>query len=447
MDEKKSTIKKNMEKEGRSVKRFWERSEYFKWGVTAFFVIAASIVFYLLLMRGGAVIEAVSKILSYLSPVIWGLVISYLLWPMTRYFEQKGFRPWLDRRRKKKDNTKMARTLSVMLSIMLALLFIGVLLWIIIPQVYTSIENIVTNAPEYVESATTWIEKLFEDKPELEQAIIQTTGDVSDSLIGWIRSELMPNLSTIVTNVTTGVYQVLRGILDVLIGFVVACYVLFNVEVLGARCKKILYSLFSVSHAEGIMRAVDFTDTTFNGFITGKIIDSLIIGVICYVGCTILKMPYVALVSVIIGVTNLIPVFGPIIGAVPPLLLIFLVSPMKALIFLGFVIVLQQVDGNIIGPKILGSSIGINGFWVVFAILLGGGLFGVLGMLLAVPVFAVIYNGIDRLVDRGLRKRGLHTETADYQNLDHIDPETKQPVKRVTPESETILTSAKTGKK
>ena len=429
------------------MKRFWEKSEYFKWGVTAFLVIAGSIVFYLLLMRGGYVISAVSKVLGYLSPVIWGLFISYLLWPMTKYFESHGIRPWLDQHRKKKDNTKLARTLSVMLSIVLALLFIGILLWIIIPQVYVSIESIVTNAPDYVQSATTWIEKLFEDKPELEQAIIQTTGNVSDSLVGWIRSEVLPNLSTIVTNVTTGVYQVLRGILDVLIGFVVACYVMFNAEVLGAKCKKILYSLFSVRHAELIMRAVTFTDDTFNGFITGKIIDSLIVGVICYIGCTILKMPYVALVSVTIGVTNLIPVFGPIIGAIPALLLILLVSPFKALIFLGFIIVLQQVDGNIIGPKILGSSIGINGFWVVFAILLGGGLFGVLGMLLAVPVFAVIYNGIGKVVDHGLRKRGLQTETADYTNLDHIDPETKLPVKRVAPESETIITSAKTGKK
>ena len=427
------------------MKKFWEKNEYFKWGLTGFLVIAASIVFYLLLMRGGYVLSAVSKFLSYLSPVIWGLFISYLLWPMTKYFERSGIRPFLDQRRKKKDNTRMARTLSVMLSIFLALLFIGVLLWIVIPQVYISIENIVTNAPEYVQSVTGWIERLFEDKPELEQAIIQTTGNVSDSLVGWIRSELLPNLSTIVTNVTTGVYQVLRGILDVLIGFVVACYVLFNVEVLGAKCKKLLYSVFGIRNAERIMRAVSFTDTTFNGFITGKIIDSMIIGVLCYISCTLLKMPYVALVSVIVGVTNLIPVFGPIIGAIPSVMLIFLVSPMKALVFLVFIIVLQQVDGNILGPKILGSSIGINGFWVIFAILLGGGFFGVLGMLLAVPVFAVIYNGIDKLVDRGLRKRGLRTETAAYTNIDYIDPETKQPIAHVEPESET-LSSPETGK-
>ena len=428
------------------MKRFWEKSEYFKWGVTAFFVIAGSIVFYLLLMRGGNVLSAFSAILGYLSPVLWGLFISYLLWPMTKYFERQLMRPWLDKVRKKKDNRKMARMLSIVLSIALALLFIGVLLWIIIPQVYTSIESIVNNAPEYLKSATDWIEKLLKDQPELEQAIVQTTGNVSDTLLGWIRSELLPNLSTIVTNVTTGVYQVLRGILNVLIGFVVSCYVLFNVEILDAKCKKILYSLFNIRTAERIMHAVSFTDETFNGFITGKIIDSLIIGVLCYVICTILKMPYVALVSVIVGVTNLIPVFGPIIGAMPSLLLILLVNPMKALVFLIFIIILQQVDGNIIGPKILGSSIGINGFWIVFSILLGGGLFGVLGMLLAVPVFAVIYNGIDKLVDLGLKRRGLHTETAAYTNIMGIDPESKQPITRPNPEQET-LPSPKTGKK
>lgn len=195
----------------------------------------------------------------------------------------------------------------------------------------------------------------------------------------------------------------MRAILDVLIGFVVACYVLSNMELFLAKSKMVLYSMFSVKASKRILKAIRFTDTAFMGFISGKVIDSAIIGVICYICCAIMRMPYVVLVSVIVAVTNIIPVFGPFIGAVPTALIILLVSPMKCLIYVIFIIVLQQIDGNIIGPKILGNSTGINGFWIMFAILLGGGLFGFIGMLLGVPVFVVIYAGLERLVDHGLK--------------------------------------------
>ena len=159
------------------------------------------------------------------------------------------------------------------------------------------------------------------------------------------------------------------------------------------------------------------------GFITGKLLDSAIIGAICYIGCLIMNMPYALLVSVIIGVTNVIPFFGPFIGAIPSALLILLVDPWKCLIFIIFIIILQQVDGNIIGPKILGGSIGINGFWVMFSIILFGGLFGFWGMLLGVPVFVVIYTGVTRLVDKRLKKKDLPDDPDLYSDLDHIDPE------------------------
>lgn len=223
-----------------------------------------------------------------------------------------------------------------------------------------------------------------------------------------------------------------------LIGFVVACYVLSNMELFLAKSKKVLYSMFSVKASKRILKAIRFTDTAFMGFISGKVIDSAIIGVICYICCAIMRMPYVVLVSVIVAVTNIIPVFGPFIGAVPTALIILLVSPMKCLIYVIFIIVLQQIDGNIIGPKILGSSTGINGFWIMFAILLGGGLFGFIGMLLGVPVFVVIYAGLEKLVNDGLKKRGLQTETAEYMDLDYIDDATMRPVrlpKEAPPES------------
>ena len=336
------------------MKRFDPKNKYLGWGITAFGVIACCILFYMLLQHGKSIGDAISSLLGILSPIIWGLVIAYLLWPLTKVFQRKLFEPLLKKLRPKKPvRTSLARGLSVALSILVALIIIAALIWLIIPQIYTSVESIVLNYQEYYDTITGWINKFFENNPEVEEVLLSATGDVSDSLL----------------------------------------------------------------------------DTAFMGFISGKVIDSAIIGVICYICCAIMRMPYVVLVSVIVAVTNIIPVFGPFIGAVPTALIILLVSPMKCLIYVIFIIVLQQIDGNIIGPKILGNSTGINGFWIMFAILLGGGLFGFIGMLLGVPVFVVIYAGLERLVDHGLKKRGLQTETAEYMDLDYIDDATMQPVR------------------
>ena len=411
------------------MKKFNSENKYFAWGLTAFCVIVGAILFFMLLQHGGVVVDGINTLIGILSPIVWGLVIAYLLWPLTKLFERSVFTPLLKKALPKKDTGKPARGLSVLLSIIVALLCIAALMWLIIPQVYTSIESIVLNSQEYYDTVTAWIERFFEDYPQIEQALLDATGNMSDSLMGWAKTALLPSLGTLVSSVSTGVYIVLRGILDVLIGFVVACYVLFNTEEFGAKSKKVLYSIFSIETAEKILSAIRFTDSAFMGFIRGKVIDSLIIGILCYICCSLLRMPYVVLISVIVGVTNIIPVFGPFIGAVPSALIILLVSPMKCLIFVVFVIILQQIDGNIIGPKILGSSTGISGFWIMFAILLGGGLFGVIGMLLGVPVFVVVYEGLRRLVEHGLKKHGLQTETAQYVNIDAIDEETKLPVR------------------
>lgn len=416
------------------MKQFWQKNEYIKWGLTAFLVIACAILFYMFLLHGGVVLDAIGDVLHILSPIIWGLVIAYILWPETKFFQHRLFLPLLNRWWPKRANERTARVLAVICAITLALLFITVLLWIVIPQVYTSVESIVSNAPEYFNTINDFIQRFFENYPNLESALLAATGNVSDSVLDWAKSVVLPNLSTIVTNVSTGVYLVLRGILNMLVGFVVACYVLYNVEVIIAICRKLTYSVFSIRTAERIRRAVHSIDGVFNGFINGKIIDSLIIGVLCYIVCSIAQMPYVVLISVIVGVTNVIPFFGPFIGAIPSGLIILLVSPVKALIFAVIILVLQQLDGNIIGPKILGSSIGVNGFWVMFAIIVGGGLFGFMGMLLAVPVFAVLYSGAETLINHGLKKRGLRTETAAYVDLERIDPETKKLIASPPPE-------------
>ena len=415
------------------MKRFDPKNKYFGWGITAFGVIACSILFFMLLQHGKSISDAIGTLIGILSPIIWGMVITYLLWPLVKMFQRTLFEPLLQKTRPKKPVSKsLARGLSVVLAILVALVLIAALVWLIIPQLYTSIESIVLNSQQYYDTISGWINRFFENNPEVEEALLSATGKASDSLLDWAKTALLPSMGKVVTSLTTGIYAVLRGILDVLIGFVVACYVLSNMELFLAKAKMVLYSIFPLRSSKRILKAIRFTDTAFMSFISGKVIDSAIIGVICYICCAIMRMPYVVLVSVVVGVTNIIPVFGPFIGAVPTALIILLDSPMKCLIYVIFILVLQQIDGNIIGPKILGSSTGINGFWIMFAILLGGGLFGFIGMLLGVPVFVVIYAGLEKLVNNGLKKRGLQTETAEYMNLDYIDDATLRPVRLPT---------------
>lgn len=389
------------------MKRFDPKNKYLGWGITAFGVIACCILFYMLLQHGKSIGDAISSLLGILSPIIWGLVIAYLLWPLTKVFQRKLFEPLLKKLRPKKPvRTSLARGLSVALSILVALIIIAALIWLIIPQIYTSVESIVLNYQEYYDTITGWINKFFENNPEVEEVLLSATGDVSDNLLDWVKTALLPSMGKVVTSVTTGIYAVLRAILDVLIGFVVACYVLSNMELFLAKSKMVLYSMFSVKASKRILKAIRFTDTAFMGFISGKVIDSAIIGVICYICCAIMRMPYVVLVSVIVAVTNIIPVFGPFIGAIPGAVILLFLDPWQALIFLILILIIQQLDGNFIGPMILGDSIGISALWVLFAIVVGGDLFGLVGMVVGVPVFATIYGILRSAARHGLRQKG-----------------------------------------
>ena len=410
----------------------WDK-KYLYWGVTAFCVIAAAIVFYMALNYLPLLKKGLSSLLHILSPFIWGLVLCYLLAPFMRMVERKLFLPLskkLHKNSKRSDGSRFARGMSVLLSELFLLAILTALVCLIIPQLYSSLQNMVANSPMYIETASRWITQLLEDFPEIEHYVSQTLGQVNDSLMKWIQNTVLPGLGSLISNVTSGVYYAIIGIYNLVIGIIVSVYVLSNLEQFGASAKRVLYSVFSVEMAKKILEGLEFTDRTFMGFINGKLLDSAIIGLICYIVCSILRMPYSLLVSVIVGVTNIIPFFGPFIGAVPSAIIILLVNPVKCLIFIAFIILLQQLDGNIIGPKILGSSVGINGFWVMFSIILGAGFFGFWGMLLGVPVFVIIYAAITGSVTRKLKRSDLPWEAADYMDLAYIDPVTYQPVKK-----------------
>ncbi len=428
------------------VKFRWDK-KYLYWGVTAFCVIAASILFYLLITRFPDVSGAMSKLGSILSPFIWGLGIAYLLSPMMMWMEKQLFLP-LGRKLFKKTKKKgagFARFLSVFLSLLLFLLILAGLVYLVPVQLVDGIQGIVDASGDWIKTLTAWAEQRLADYPEIELYVTNLLGDANANIISWLQTTVLPRLTDLTKSVTTGVTYVLVGVYNLVVGTIVSLYILANLEKFKAGCKRFLYSLFSLSLAEKIRDAIDFTNRTFMGFISGKIMDSAIIGMICYVFCLIVRMPSAGLVSVLVGVTNIIPFFGPFIGAVPSALIILAVDPVKCLIFIIFIIVLQQVDGNIIGPKILGGSIGINGFWVMFSIICGAGLFGFWGMLLGVPVFVVIYDFIDRGLSKRLRSNDLPADLTDYADIERIDPVTHEIIqKEKAPAAEEAPAKAKT---
>lgn len=421
----------------------WDK-KYLYWGITAFCVIAAAILFYMALSFLPALGAALGKLLRILSPFVWGLVITYLLTPLTRSLEQNVFGP-LSRRLYKKNRRysgrKFARSFSVFVAELVLLAVLTALVYLILPQLYSSIETIVQNSGVYAANVSAWLERTLKGYPAVANYLDQQLDLINANVWDWLRNNVLPQLGNFVSSVSNGVLVAVRGVYNLIIGIVVSFYILSNRETFGANAKRLLYSIFSVEAADLLRDGIAFTDKTFMGFINGKLLDSAIIGLICYIVCALLNMPYALLVSVIIGVTNIIPFFGPLIGAVPSALIILMVDPIKCLIFVIFIIILQQVDGNIIGPKILGNSIGINGFWVMFSIILGAGLFGFWGMLLGVPVFVVIYTLVNKLIDRKLKRSDLPWETASYVGMDRIDPVTRQPIRKSAPKADTDETA------
>ena len=404
-------------------RRFKWDKKYLYWGITAFLVIAAAVLFYMLLQHLPDVKKGLDRIMTILAPFVWGLVIAYLLLPLTRQLERLLSSKAMKKARVK---GKFARIAAIIISEIVLLVLLTAFVLLILPQLYSSIETIVVNSPEYYNKMSKWIELKLEDHPEIEQYVAQALESLSNQLIDLVKNRLLPSMGNVITSVTTGVYAAFRGVYNLIIGIIVSIYILSNREMAKAGFRKVLYTIFSVETAEKIRSGILFTDRTFMGFLSGKLLDSAIIGLVCYIVCVIVKMPYALLVSVMIGITNIIPFFGPLIGLIPSAFIILLVDPIKCLIFVIFIVILQQIDGNILGPKILGSSVGINGFWVMFAIILGGGLFSFAGMILGVPIFVVIYSALTTLIDKKLKREDLPQDFETYAQLDYIDPATRE---------------------
>ena len=285
----------------------------------------------------------------------------------------------------------------------------------LLPQLAVSISRMARSLPQMVDSISSMVDRLFEGNEIIQNYIMQLSDAGTESISGWLKDSILPYMNMILTGLSDSMINAAGIFMNLFIGLVVAIYLLSGRKKFKKQGKLILYSLFKERWANKIVEEIRFADRVFSGFIGGKLLDSAIIGVICYAGMMILGLPYAILISVIVGVTNIIPFFGPYIGAIPSAIILLTVSPMSCLIFVVFIVILQQVDGNIIGPKILGSSTGLSGIWVLFSILLFGGLFGFVGMLIGVPVFAVIYDLIRQLIVRGLELRNKSKMFEEYE--------------------------------
>lgn len=387
--------------------------------IAAYTVITFSICLLLVVvvLNAGVISGYIKSVASVLAPVTWGIVIAYLANPIMKVID-KFLKKIFD---KEKPHPKLTRGLATTFSLVLLLAVVVALIAILLPQVMDSIVGIANNFTVYIGNFQNWIYGLFEDYPQITEEINNVFNTIQPKIIETVNN-IIPQLANMAVKLKDGAIVFIVALKDFVIGFVVAIYLLCGKERFLAQLRKLVCAVFPKDAAGSIFNIAAHTNKTLSGFISGKLIDSFIIGVITFISMTIMKMDFVALISVVIGVTNVIPFFGPFIGAIPCAFLLLVAAPKQVIPFVIFIIILQQFDGNILGPKILGDSTGLSSFWVMVAIFLGGGLFGFAGMLLGVPVFAVIYSLVSEFLDFLLAKKGVSTNTDDYMPL----PETEK---------------------
>ena len=405
-------------------------NRYRRIGITAFLVIAASILFYYGIFHMKTLISGIHTFLGIIAPIIYGIVIAYLLDPIVRFLERKFFYPLYRRSGKmpKSRGRKLIRWSSAILSLIFFLVVIFALLMMILPQVIRSIVNLINNFSGYADVVEGWINSFIQSGHEVNQDMLDMLDQLYVKAQEYLTTNILPQMQNMLVNVTSGIINFVQFIKNFLIGAIIALYMMVDKERFIAKGKMLCYAFLPGKVSDFLIRSMRLTNHMFGGFISGKIIDSAIIGVICYFGTSIMNMPYAMLISVFVGVTNFVPFFGPFIGAIPSIFLILLVDPIKCIYFMIFILLLQQFDGNILGPKILGDSTGLSSFMVIVAILVGGGLFGVPGMVIGVPVCSVIRTGVWKLAERRLRFREYPDSEASYMNIDRVDLETKRAV-------------------
>ena len=370
----------------------WLGQRNVKIGVTAFLVLLACVVAGFIFYNLGSIVSVIGQFLAIFTPLIIGLVMAYILNPIVKVFENKVFK------KIRKDNIR--RDLSIAATIILFVALIGAVIGYLIPQLLESILSLITNAPKYLDQSVEFLSKWI-NNPDIDYS------KMTEYLLKILNENVLPNVTGMLNSLGNGILGFLRAIFNFVIGLVFAVYILSNTKNMAKSSKKILYAFFNDKKVDKFIKKVKHINDIFINFMIGKLADSFCFVFVCTLIFTIVfGYPYPLLIAFMIGVTDLIPYFGPYLGSIPAALLILLVDPVKAVIFVIFMVVLQQIDANLVTPRIQSKATGLPSFWVLFAILVFGGLFKVVGLLIAVPCFTIIYElVVDYIEEKSAAKK------------------------------------------
>ena len=378
-------------------------NKYLAWGVTAFCVLAALILLFFALYRWEYIFSFFKTVVNIMMPFIYGMSIAYVMNPLVRFLEKKLFYKLC---RKVSKNKKGRYDLNVPNPV--------ACISFLIPEIVKSLDMFINNANTYLSNSKELLINVFGGSESIQNFINENYNTFSNYFVNWLNDGI---LNDVMTSLGNSIFGTLKFLYNVIIGYIIAIYVLFDKEKFRGQSKKLLYTFLSNDKISSIGEKLRYSDKIFVGFFSGKLIDSLIIGILCFIGMLMFNMPYPLVIAVIVGVTNIIPYFGPFIGAIPSAILILLVSPSKCITFIIFIFILQQFDGNILGPKILGNKTGLSSFWVLFSLLIFGGLFGMVGMIIGVPIFSIFYSFVNGLIKRKLKEKNLPQDSKDYENI------------------------------
>ena len=425
MDKEQS--KEAQKTENSFMKNQMDFKKIFTIALAVFITFCCCTLFFFVIYRYNGFTDYWKNLTKILQPFIIGAVLAYMLNPILKFIEQYALKFLIPRMKNKAKAPGIARGIAIFGSLLFLIGIIAILIAAVLPSIVASVTEIVMALPEEVDSLIKWINGIAEGDSEFadiaEEFLIMT----SNYFENWIDTVVIPQAEIFIASITSGVITGVKFLLNIIIGLIVSVYIMTGKEKFAGQAKRIVYAMFKPVRANVIVDTVRKSNEIFGGFISGKILDSAIIGLLTYIVLIIMQMPDPILVAVIIGVTNIIPFFGPFIGAVPSFIVIVLQNPIQGIYFLIFIVILQQIDGNIIGPKILGNSTGLSAFWVVFAITVFGGLWGFIGMLLGVPLMAVIYYIVESIVNYLLKKRGIPVTEVDFVKLSRISRSTNQP--------------------
>lgn len=399
--------------------RLHRNENYFKWGLTAFFVFVACALFWIVFSNLRGFYNLLVDFIGIISPLIFGFIFAYLMNPVMKFSEKTLNKLLTKRNVSEKVTARVSKIGGLAAAVLVFLLAVYALIALIVPNLISSIETLLEaeRLQRYYNVISKWVDSTFVGTP-VEDWFNKNLESVLDVVVNTIKAI---DLGAFVSGLTSSVYSVVMGVFDALIGIVAAVYLLIYKKQLCAQAKKITVAVFRADHADRLLEVARRTNRIFGGFVIGKILDAILVGVLTYLALLIMGLPYAPLIATIVGVTNIIPFFGPFLGGVPSALLLLIENPIDAVYFVIFILVLQMIDGNIIENRILGEKLGISDFWVLVSILVFGGVFGFAGMLLGVPVFAVIYSLIADLVNKRLRRKRYPTVTDQYYSLQCVE--------------------------